>query len=129
MLTPLTLLWAAVSTPPQDDQSGISESLRNAIESTYAATLGSAGDTRERVSELLDDVTRRGREAREQVVRRGQEARDDLVRRGQEARHEVVRRGQEASADVVSRVEEELRSISERLARLEATLRKQDEEV
>ena len=51
-----------------------------------------------------------------------------LVRRGQEARHEVVRRGQEASADVVSRLEEELRSISERLARLEATLRKQDEE-
>jgi polyhydroxyalkanoate synthesis regulator phasin len=116
-----------VSTSSEEDQSGISESLRNAIESTYAATVGSAGDTRERVSELLDDVARRGREAREQVVRRGQEAREEVVRRGQEARHEVVRRGQEASAEVIGRVEEELRSISERLAKLEATLR-QDED-
>jgi polyhydroxyalkanoate synthesis regulator phasin len=119
-----------VSASPRDEQSGqsgISESLRNAIESTYAATVGSAGDTRERVEELLDDVTRRGREAREQVVRRGQEARDEVVRRGQEARQEMVGRAQEASADVVHKVEEELRAISERLARLEAALRGQDE--
>ena len=104
---------------------GISESLRHAIESTYAATVGSAGEGRERVAELLDDVTRRGREAREQVVRRGQEAREQVVRRGQEARHEVVRRGQEGAAEVVGRLEEELRAISERLAKLEATLRSQ----
>jgi polyhydroxyalkanoate synthesis regulator phasin len=103
-----------VTPSTQDDQSRISESLRRAIESTFAATAGSAGDTRERASELLDEVARRGRGAREQVVRRSQEARD-----------EVVRRGSEASADVVGRVDEELRSISERLAKLEAALRRQ----
>ena len=86
----------------QDDQRRVSDSLRHAIESTFAATLGSGGDPRERASELLDEVARRGRGAREQVVRKGQEA----------------------SADVIGRVEEELRSISERLAKLEASLRR-----
>ncbi|HEX2359401.1 MAG TPA: hypothetical protein VHH72_06265 [Solirubrobacterales bacterium] len=108
----------------QDDQKRVSDSLRQAIESTFAATLGSAGDTRERASELLDEVARRGRGAREEVVRRSQEAREEVVRRGQGARQEVVRKGQEASADVVGRVEDELRSISERLAKLEASLRR-----
>jgi polyhydroxyalkanoate synthesis regulator phasin len=116
-----------VSTSGPDEKggegSGISESLRSAIESTYAATVGSAEGGKERVSELLDDVTRRGREAREEVVRRGQEAREEVRRRGQEARQEVVRRGQEGAAEVVGRLEEELRTVSERLAKLESTLR------
>lgn len=106
-----------------DEQSGISDALRRAIESTFAATTGPAGDTRERAAELLDEVSKRGRGARDEMVKRGQEARDEVVKKGQEARQEVVRKGQEASADVVSRVEEELRAISERLAKLEAALR------
>jgi len=106
-----------------DEQSGISEALRNAVESTFAATAGSAGENRERAGELLDEVVRRGRGARAEIFRRGQDAREEVVRRGQGAREEVVRRGQEASAEVVSRVEEELRSISERLAKLESSLR------
>lgn len=110
----------------QDEESGLSESLRSAIESTFAATADSAGETRERASELLDDVARRGRGAREEVLRRGQDARDDLARRSQEARQGVVRRGQDASADLVQRLEGELRSISERLAKLEAALRRED---
>ena len=85
-----------------DQQSGISDALRSAIESTYAATAGSASETRERAGELLDEVARRGRGARA----------------------EIVKKGQEASADVVARVEEELRSISERLAKLESSLRR-----
>ncbi len=101
-----------VAPPAPDEQSGISEALRNAVESTFASTVGSAAETRERASELLDEVVKRGRGAR-----------DELVRRGQGAREEVVRRGQEASADVVSRVEDELRSISQRLAKLESSLR------
>jgi polyhydroxyalkanoate synthesis regulator phasin len=101
-----------VTPSKDDDRSGISESLRTAIESTFAATAGSAGETRERAAELLDEVTKRGRGARDEVVRKGSEARD-----------EVVRKGSEASADVVHKVEEELRSISERLAKLEASLR------
>ena len=84
-----------------DEQSGISDALRNAVESTFEATAGTAGETRERAGELLDEVAKRGRGARD----------------------EIVRRGSEASADVVARVEDELRSISKRLAKLESSLR------
>jgi polyhydroxyalkanoate synthesis regulator phasin len=87
--------------PAPDEQSGISDALRRAIESTFAATAGPAGETRERAGELLDEVAKRGRGARD----------------------EVTKRGREASADVVSRVEDELHAISERLAKLEASLR------
>lgn len=118
-------------TPPKDDdRAGISESLRTAIEGTFAATAGSAGETKERAADLLDEVTKRGRDARDEVarardevVRRGQEARDEVANRASGAREEVVRVGSEAGADVVRRVEEELRAISERLAKLEASLR------
>ena len=89
-------------TPPApDEQSGISEALRNAVETTFAATAGSAGETRERAGELLDEV----------------------VKRGRDASADVVKRGAGAGADVVARVEEELRSISTRLAKLESSLR------
>jgi polyhydroxyalkanoate synthesis regulator phasin len=101
-----------VTPPSPDEPTGISEALRSAIESTFAATAGSAGETRERAAELLDEV-----------VKRGGDARDELVRRGREAGEGVVRKGQDAGADVVARVEEELRSISERLAKLESSLR------
>lgn len=106
-----------------DDRAGISESLRTAIEGTFAATAGSAGETKEKAAELLDEVTKRGRGARDEVVRRGEKARDEVATRASGAREEVVRKGSEASADMVHKVEEELRSISERLAKLEASLR------
>lgn len=60
--------------PPGDR--GLQEALRAAVERTLAATAGSAGQTRGRAQELLDEVARRGQEARETVSRRGQEARD-----------------------------------------------------
>ncbi len=103
-----------------DDRSGISESLRTAIEGTFAATAGSAGETRERAAELLDEVTKRGRGARDEVVRRGEKARDEVTTERRGAPRGGRRQGSEASADVVHKVEEELRSISERLAKLEA---------
>ena len=109
--------------PPTSDQSGISEALRKAVEATFSATAGSAGETRERAGELLDEVTRRGRDARAEVVRRGQEAREEVAKRGQVARDEVARRSQEAREEVVARVEAELHTISERLAKLEAAIR------
>jgi polyhydroxyalkanoate synthesis regulator phasin len=74
----------------------VSEALRSAVERTFAATVDSATETREKASELLDDAARRGQEARDEVSRRGQEARDEMARRSQEAREEVARRGQEA---------------------------------
>lgn len=85
-----------MSAPEQDQKGGASDALRSAIERTFAATTGSAVETRERAGELLDDVARRGQEAREEVSRRGAEAREEVARRGQEAREEVTRRGQEA---------------------------------
>ena len=45
----------------RQDQRGVSESLREAIERTFTAT----AQTRERAGELLDEVTRRGQEAQE----------------------------------------------------------------
>jgi polyhydroxyalkanoate synthesis regulator phasin len=131
---PDATLSNAVTPPPNSEQSGISEALRKAVEATFSATAGSAGETRERAAELLDEVARRGRDARAEVARRGQEAReevykrgqvarDEVARRGQDAREEVARRSQEAREEVVARVETELHSISERLAKLEAAIR------
>lgn len=65
-----------MSAPEQDRRGGASEALRSAIERTFAATAGSAAETRERAGELLDDVARRGQDARDEVTRRGQEARE-----------------------------------------------------
>ena len=67
----------------QPEGARASDALRSAIEKTFAATAGSAAETRERAGELLDDVARRGQEAREEVTRRGYEARDEVARRGQ----------------------------------------------
>lgn len=65
---------------------GVTEALREAIESTLAAAgrsakAGSAALTRERATELLDEVARRGRGAREELARRGEDARQELSRR------------------------------------------------
>jgi polyhydroxyalkanoate synthesis regulator phasin len=106
--------------------------LRAAVESTFAATAGSAASTRDRAAELLDEVVRRGDEVRQEAVRRGQEVRDEAVKRGQEVRDgavkrgkEAARRGQEARDEVMRRVEAELGSISDRLEKLEAALRRE----
>jgi polyhydroxyalkanoate synthesis regulator phasin len=109
-----------VSPPSGSDPNRISDALRNAVEGTFQATAGSAAETKEKAAELLDEVAERGRGAREEVVRRGKDAREGVVRRGTEARNKATT----ASADVVSRVEDELRAISERLAKLEAALRR-----
>jgi polyhydroxyalkanoate synthesis regulator phasin len=71
---------------------GVAEKLRSAIERTMRATAGSAAGSRERASELVDEVVRRGLEARDELARRGQEAGVGLARRGQEATGEVGRR-------------------------------------
>ncbi len=79
--------------PPRPDQEGgVAEALRTAVERTMRATAGSAATTRERAAELVDDVVRRGRGARDELARRGQEAGIELARRGQEATGGVGRR-------------------------------------
>jgi polyhydroxyalkanoate synthesis regulator phasin len=56
------------------------EGLREAVERTYAATAGSAADTRERAAELLDEVIRRGAEAADAVEGASRDAAESAVR-------------------------------------------------
>ena len=113
--------------PEPDPGGGASEALRSAIERTFAATAGSAADTRDRAGELLDDVARRGQEARDEVARRGQEARDEVARRGQEARHGVSDRIASALERLrgvdVEAMQREIDGLRRRVAELEQQLR------
>jgi polyhydroxyalkanoate synthesis regulator phasin len=99
-------------------QGGVAETLRAAVERTMRATAGSAATSRERATELVDEVVKRGLEARDQLARRGQEAGDAIARRGQEAGVELARRGQEATGEVSRRLE----LLETRLAELESRL-------
>ncbi|MGZ8666442.1 MAG: hypothetical protein ACXWZM_04960 [Solirubrobacterales bacterium] len=115
-----------MSAPEQDRRGGASEALRSAIERTFAATAGSAAETRERAGELLDDVARRGQDARDEVTRRGQEARDEVTRRGQEAREApralIARVGdavQRLRGVDVEAMRREIESLRKRVAELE----------
>jgi polyhydroxyalkanoate synthesis regulator phasin len=118
----------------RDEGGGASEALRSAVERTFAATTGSAAETRDRAGELLDDVARRGQEAREEVARRGQEARDEVARRGQEARDEVSRRGQGVTDRIsgtlrrlrggeIAELQREIDRLRKRVAELESDLK------
>jgi uncharacterized protein YjbJ (UPF0337 family) len=89
---------------PEEQIKDLTEALRQAVDRTYAATAGSAADTRERAGELLDEVTRRGSGALDEVKGRGSEAR------------EVV-------GDAVSSLRKEVDSLSRRLAELESKVR------
>ena len=60
----------------QGDQRVVPDTLRAAIESTFAATAEGAAETRDRASAMLDEVARRGREARDAVGARAKEARE-----------------------------------------------------
>ncbi|MSO42214.1 MAG: hypothetical protein EXQ70_10050 [Solirubrobacterales bacterium] len=99
--------------PTGEDQGGVSEALRTAIERTFASTAGSAAETRERAGELLDDVAKRGQDARGAVEDAGRA----VAKRGQEAR--------EASGAAATRVVEAIQGM--RLATREdvAELREQ----
>ena len=91
----------------------VTDALRAAIERTLSVTgqpprVGSPAATRERATQLLDEVARRGREAR-----------DELARRGQEAGAALGGRRAEADAELGARLE----AIERRLAELERSLR------
>jgi polyhydroxyalkanoate synthesis regulator phasin len=114
---------AAQSRKPPDR--GVADALRAAIDRTLAvagtpARAGTPGISRERATQLLDEVAKLGREAREEVARRGQDARDELTRRGQDAGAELARRGQGAADEIAQRLE----AFERRLGELEDALRK-----
>jgi len=92
---------------PEPPDGSVAEALRAAVERTMRSTAGSAASTRERATELVDEVVRRGRDARDVLARRGQEAGAGLARRGQEATGEVSKR---------------IEALETRLAELERTL-------
>jgi polyhydroxyalkanoate synthesis regulator phasin len=103
---------------------GVTEALRAAIDRTLLlagrhARTGPAAIPRERATQLLDEVARRGREARDELERRGQGAREGLARRGQEAGAGLARRGQMAGEELVQRLE----FLERRLTALEDLLR------
>lgn len=102
--------------------SGISDALKLAVDKTYAATAGPIGERRERASELLDDVVRRGERARDDVVRRGERARDVVSERVEGLREDIQR--VVPGREDLHRVEQELQAIGKRLEELEASLRK-----
>jgi len=63
----------------------VAEALRAAVDRTLSVAAGPsrAGSAlpRERATELLDEVAKRGREARDELARRGQEASEELGQR------------------------------------------------
>jgi polyhydroxyalkanoate synthesis regulator phasin len=112
----------AQSRKPSDG--GVGEALRAAIDRTLSAAggparAGATGLTRDRATQLLDEVAKLGRDARGELTRRGQDARDELARRGQGAGAELARRGQGAAEELAQRFE----NFERRLAALEEALR------
>ena len=106
---------------------GVAEALRAAIDRTLSAAgrparAGTTGPTRDRATQLLDEVAKLGRDAREELARRGQDARQELTRRGQGAGAELARRGQDAAEEMAQRLE----TLERRLAALEDALRRAD---
>jgi len=66
---------------------GVADALRDAIQRTLSAAgrparAGTSQITRERATQLLDEVAKIGRDASVELARRGQEAREELARRG-----------------------------------------------
>ncbi len=107
-------------------QKAASESLRDAVERTIAATTEAGG----RAQDLLDEVTKRGRDARESVSQRGQDAREAISQRGQGAQEasagaaaklvEAIEGLRLATRDELRTLEEEVAKLSRRVSELES---------
>lgn len=103
----------------EDDQRGLPEGLRTAIERTFAATADQAAETRERAQEMLDQVTRRGQEAREAVAGRAQEARESSA--GAAAKViEAIEGMRLATREDLKELEKQVAELAKRVERLES---------
>jgi polyhydroxyalkanoate synthesis regulator phasin len=103
------------------DQQGrnVPDSLRTAIERTFAATAEGAAETRGRAGAALDEVARRGREAREVVSGRAQEARETSA--GAAARViEAIEGMRLAGNEDLRDLEKQVEALSRRIEKLEA---------
>lgn len=93
-----------MSEEPAEQKTSVSDSLRTAIERTLDVT------SRERASELLDEVARLGQEAGELLSRRGREARQAVTRAVEEIRP-VTEPGLQRLAERVDHLERRIRSL------------------
>ena len=111
---------------PKDSQErGLPDSLRQAIERTFEATSGSAAEARGQASELLDEVSKRGRDAREAVARRRQkagEASADAANRVIEA----IEGMRLATREDLRNLEQEVKALSRRVEKLESKAKVED---
>ena len=97
-----------------DPQRNVAESLRTAVERTFAATADSAAETRGRAQDLLDEVAKRGQGAREASAEAAQKVVGAAERMRGPSRDEV--------RELESRMEElgaMVATLSERVATLE----------
>lgn len=85
----------------------VPDAVRRAVERTFASTVGTAGVTRERAQELVDDVVR----SAEAGGRRAGELRDRL--------REAVGDLRLATGDDIKSLKVEIRKLSDRVAALE----------
>jgi polyhydroxyalkanoate synthesis regulator phasin len=115
-----------VAKAPKDSQErGLPDSLRQAIERTFEATSGSAAEARGQASELLDEVSKRGRDAREAVARRRQkagEASADAANRVIEA----IEGMRLATREDLRNLEQEVKALSRRVEKLESKAKVED---
>ncbi|MEK6278313.1 MAG: hypothetical protein AABM29_09915 [Actinomycetota bacterium] len=103
----------------EGDQKGLPDSLRTAIERTFAATADQAAETRERAAGALDEVTKRGQEAREAVAGRAQEARETSSGAVSKV-VEAIEGMRLATREDVRELEEQLADLAKRVERLES---------
>jgi polyhydroxyalkanoate synthesis regulator phasin len=103
----------------KEQSRNVPDSLRTAIERTFAATAEGAAETRGRAGAALDEVARRGREAREVVSGRAQEARESSA--GAAARViEAIEGMRLASHDDLRELSKQVEELSRRIEKLEA---------
>ncbi len=98
---------------------GVPDTLRTAIERTFAATTESAAETRGRAGAALDEVARRGREAREVVAGRAQEARESSAGAANRV-IEAIEGMRLASHDDLRELAKQVEDLSRRIDKLES---------
>jgi polyhydroxyalkanoate synthesis regulator phasin len=97
----------------------VPDSLRTAIERTFAATTEGAAETRGRAGAALDEVARRGRDAREIVAGRAQDARESSAGAANKV-IEAIEGMRLASHEDLRELAKQVEDLSRRVERLEA---------
>jgi polyhydroxyalkanoate synthesis regulator phasin len=100
-------------------EQSVPDSVRTAIERTFAATAESAAETRERAGDVLDQVARRGREARKTVAGRAQDARESSAGAASKV-IEAIEGMRLASHEDMKELSERVDQLSRRIEELEA---------